>query len=699
MATKDTTQTKHEKEVIFIGVSWPYANGELTIGHLAGQNVVCDVFARFHRQIGNNVLMVSGADAHGTPVTIRAEKDGMTPEQAAQKYFELQAETFNKLNCQWDFYTTTESENHKEVAQNLFKVMYDKGFIEPKEIEQYYDTKANKFLADRYIEGTCPHCGNEKARGDQCNDGCERTLDPSELINPKSTLTGTTPIFKKHVVLYFTLDRFQKEIEDYVKSREGIWRQSVLSVVKSWLKEGLKPRAVTRELGYGVKVPVPEYSNQDIYVWFEAVMGYLSAAIGWAKSIGEDSRWEYFWKNPTAKHYYFIAKDNIPFHTFLWPAMIMAYNSKYDNETHDPDLPGEDSIEPLQLPYDVPSNQFLNLKGKKLSKSRGTMITARELLDKYNPDLVRFFFTRNAPENHDKEFEWKDFIDTNNNELVATYGNFIYRTLSFLYHKLDNKLAPEITISKPVRNEIEKAFKEVGEALRLCQFVRASESLMELAHYGNKYFNDAKPWETVKTDPSVCALTIYDCVQMIYALGILSRPFMPATSEKILSQLNQPKDATKIGWKFSEIKKFTPIPEPQVLFEKLEYIEDEGEPVIDTNVVVGKILEIEAHPNADKLHVTKVDIGEKEPVTIVCGAPNIKVGDIVPVVKPGGIVNSPEGEKFTVTPKSIRGVESHGMLCSQLELGLGKDHEGIWILPPEYEKFIGKSVVEVYKAK
>ncbi|MFH1547537.1 MAG: methionine--tRNA ligase, partial [bacterium] len=359
------------KETIFIGVSWPYANGKLHIGHLAGQNVVCDVFARYHRQKGDEVLMVSGTDSHGTPILIKAEKEHLSPEELAEKYRQSHLETFKKLNIQWDLFTTTESDNHKNVAQNLFKVMFDNGDIYPKEVEQYYDAKAEKFLSDRYIEGTCPHCGNKNARGDQCDSGCGRTLDPSELIDPKSKITGETPVLKKHTVLYFKLSGFEKEIKELVQKSKGVWRDRVIGFAEAWLNEGLQDRAISRKLGYGIQIPIDQYKDQDIYVWFEAVMGYLSAAIEW-----NNERWEHFWKNPEAKHYYFIAKDNIPFHTILWPAMILSYNKKYKDGKFEPELPGETKSELLNLPYDVPANQFLTERGSKISKSRGTLLEA-----------------------------------------------------------------------------------------------------------------------------------------------------------------------------------------------------------------------------------------------------------------------------------------------------------------------------------
>lgn len=512
--------------------------------------------------------MVSGADAHGTPITVKAEKEGISPKELADKTYDQFLKTFDRLNIQWDLFTTTESENHKKVAQNLFKVMYDNGDIYPKEIEQYYDPKAEQFLSDRYIEGTCPHCGNTKARGDQCNDGCERALEPTELIDPRSKLTGEKPVLKKHTILYFDLPKFEKELEKLVENSTDVWRERVVGFAKAWLDEGLRERAITRKLGYGINVPIEEYKDQDIYVWFEAVMGYLSASIEWADEQSEKSKWEHFWKNPDAKHYYFIAKDNIPFHTILWPAMLMAYNKKYENGKYEPSLPGESNLEKLTLPYDVPANQFLTEKGRKISKSRGTLLSAEELLDRYDTDLIRYFFCKYAPENHDREFSWKDIVDANNNELVATFGNFINRSLHFIFSKFEGSIDEDFEISKEVDTKISRSLKQVGEHLKKCEFTKATDSLMELAQYGNKYFDEQEPWITVKKDKNKAKETLYNCVQLINALAIASRPFMPETSDRIFQMLGKStKDTT---WEFDEIKNISMDNKPKVLFEKLE---------------------------------------------------------------------------------------------------------------------------------
>ncbi|MEA3357475.1 MAG: class I tRNA ligase family protein [Patescibacteria group bacterium] len=679
-----------KKETIFVGVSWPYANGKLHIGHLAGQNVVCDVFARYHRQKGNKVLMVSGTDAHGTPILVKAKKEGITPKQTSEKYYRSQLKTFEKLNCDWDIFTTTGSENHQIVAQNIFKTLYELGFIYDKEVEQYFDPKAKQYLADRYIEGTCPYCGFENARGDQCNGGCERILDPTELINPRSTLSDATPILKKHTILYFDLPRFEPDIKKLTKKNKDVWRKRVTGFTNAWLKDGLRERPVSRKLGYGIPVPIEEFKDHDIYVWYEAVMGYLSAAIEWAHKSGNPSAWEDFWKDPKAKHYYFIAKDNIPFHTILWPATIIAYNHKYQKGKYEPALPGEKTARPLQLAYDVPANQFLTLRDQRLSKSTGHLIDADELLNKYNPDLIRYFFTKYAPENHDRDFTWHTFVDANNTELVANFGNFVNRTLTFVEAKLGGKLSGKLSISPVVQKKIDIALKDIGQYFEDCQFNKACSGFMELSRYGNKYFNDNEPWVTVNSDISACEQTLYDCTQLVYALGIACRPIMPATSDKILSFLGQKKK--NVAWKFTELKKVQISSKISLLFDKLEKPEDTSS--TGDNIIIGKIETLEVHPNSNDLQIAQVLIGDGKPLTLICGAKNIRVGHLVPIALPGSKVKSQKGKLKKIKKSTIHGIVSEGMLCSPYELDLSDDNVNICILPKGFEKRIGKPFTE-----
>ncbi len=386
---------KNSTNKIFIGVSWPYASGKIHLGHLAGQNITCDVFARYHRLKGNSVLMVSGSDSHGTPILFKAEELGITPQKLVEDSHKQILNTFKNLSLLYENYTSTTTENHKKVVQNIFLVLKERGYLYTQKSEQYFDEKANKFLPDRYVRGTCPKCGAINARGDECPE-CGEFLSPQDLIDPYSTLSDTKPILKETEHFYLDLKKLEPKIKEWVDNNSEIWRKWVREFSKGWIKEGLKPREVTRDMKFGIPVPVEGWEDKVIYVWIEAVVGYLSASIEWAEKKGNPSSWEEFWKDSKCKHYYFIAGGNTPFHTIIWPAELLAYSEKYSDDSlwEKYKLPGETQREKLNLPYDVPSNKMLLSKGKKMSKGDGTGMDADSLLKKYNSDLIRFFFVR-----------------------------------------------------------------------------------------------------------------------------------------------------------------------------------------------------------------------------------------------------------------------------------------------------------------
>jgi methionyl-tRNA synthetase len=571
-------------EKIFIGVSWPYASSKIHIGHLAGQYVACDVFARYHRLKGNNVLMVSGSDSHGTPIVFKAEEDGITPEELVEKSHKDILNTYEKLGLLYENYTSTMTKNHEEVVQNIFLVLKDRGYIYEDTSRQYFDSKVKRFLPDRYVRGTCPECGNENARGDECPE-CGAFLDVEDLENPRSTLSDAIPVLKETKHFYLDLKKLEPELKNWIDDSSSNWRKWVREYTKGWIKEGLKPRAVTRDMDFGVPVPVEGWDGKVVYVWVEAVVGYLSAAIEWAQKIGKPSKWEDFWKEKDAKHYYFIAGGNTQFHTIIWPAELMGYSEKYDSDKlwEEYKLPGESKREKLQLPFDVPSNKMLLYRGKKMSKGENHMITADEAYEKYGADLTRFFFTRFAPENHDREFVWDDLIATNNNELVANIGNFINRTLTFTYTKFD-KSVPDGKWDPKVRAEIEKAFDEVGSYIEDVKLAKSLERILELGGFANKYFNDRAPWVDIKEDVDRAKDTLFNSIQLANALRLLLRPYTPFACKELSELLNVKDefDANKVlkekgfieeninTWQYDEIAVGRDIQEPEILWKKIE---------------------------------------------------------------------------------------------------------------------------------
>lgn len=556
---------------ILIGVSWPYTNGALHIGHLAGQYIVCDVFARYHRLAGNQVVMVSGSDMHGTPVTIAAEKRGLPVEEYIEECHQAFLDIFSQLSIQFDLFTKTETKNHKDIAQNFIKVLEENGFLLRKKTNQYYDEQKKQFLADRHIEGKCPHCGYFPARGDQC-DSCGHVLIPEELVDPISKLSNSTPVLKETEELYFDMSKLQTDLEKYIAGKT-FWRKNTLEFTKGWLKEGMKAKPISRDIGWGIQIPIAGFTSKVIYVWFEAVMGYLSATIEWAHNHDAPTKWEDFWKDAKAEHYYFIGKDNIPFHSLFWPAQIIAYNSKYKSSKLTHALPGETLNKELNLPTNVVANMFLNIRGEKISKSKGTMILAKDLIEQFSPELVRYFFVRYAPENHDIDFEFKDIYTLNNNELVATLGNFVYRVLSYIHTKNNGVVNTLQPVSAAVQKQINETFSTVADQLEHVTFAASIQKVMELAQFGNQYFNTTAPWKETDSLKQQQALT--DTVALVRALQLLFRPFIPSLSEKIAtllgaeSLLEEPN-----SWKFTSLapnEKY-PIAAPSIPVEKLEEV-------------------------------------------------------------------------------------------------------------------------------
>lgn len=515
---------------ILVGVAWPYVNGEKHIGQIAGAYLPPDIFARYQRMVGNDVLMVSGSDTHGTPIMLKADAEGITPAQVVDKYHEMFVDGCVAMGLTFDLYTHTDTQNHWDVTQKLFLRHLEAGYVYKDTQKQLYDEQAGKFLADRYVEGTCPFCGYEDARGDQC-DNCGRIYDALELKEPRSKLTGNTNLEVRETEHFFLdMGKLNKPLLDWINEGKEHWRPNVLNFTRGQLKlEELRGRPITRDIDWGVKIPLDGYEDKRIYVWYDAVIGYLSAAVEWAHLIGDDSEWRDWWDanvNPDALIYNFIGKDNIPFHTIIWPGILMGYN--------------DGSEEQLNLPYDVPANEYLNLGGGKFSTSRGNVIGFNSMMEEFQPDAVRYVLTAQAPETSDVEFTWQDFMDRINNELVANWGNLVNRMLGFAYKRYDGVIPTPGELDDADRallDEIKAGFDSVGALYNGVKLKAALTEVRKLSQRVNQYLNDKAPWATIKTDPEAAATAVYVSLQAIDWLKLMWAPILPHTSEQLHTML------------------------------------------------------------------------------------------------------------------------------------------------------------------
>lgn len=538
-------------ERIFIGVAWPYANGPLHLGHIAGAYLPADIFARYHRLRGNKVLMVSGSDQHGAPITIRAEQEGTTPQEVAARYHQQFVDCWEKLGISFDLFTTTGTGNHTEVAHDVLVALLNKGYIYKDKMLQAYCPHCQRFLPDRYLEGTCPYCGFDKARGDECDECC-RPLNLEEIKDLRCHLCGTTPRFESSEHFFLRLSEFQDKLAAWIKEQTH-WRNNVVSTTWKFLNEGLKDRAITRDLNWGVTVPQPGFEHKRIYVWIEAVIGYLSASKEWAKMQGDDDGWRAFWRDD-AKSFYFIGKDNIFFHTVIWPAMLMGYGG-------------------LNLPYNVPANEFLTIEGRKISTSRGWAIWLPDYLERYEPDPLRYSLAANMPETGDSDFSWHEFLRRNNNELVATYGNLAHRALTFAYRNFDGAVPAPGELderSQGLLREAESTLDTVDKLLYRCQFKEAVKRIMSLAQESNRYLDEQAPWKTIKTERETSAKSIYTALSVLAALKTVFYPFLPFSSERLHAFLGFDGSAKEEGWKTQFLPPGQRLREPQPLFVKLD---------------------------------------------------------------------------------------------------------------------------------
>jgi len=642
-----------------ITAALPYANGPLHIGHIAGCYLPADIYVRYLRSRGRDVVFICGSDEHGVPITIRARKENITPQQVVDKYHNLMKKTFEEFGIAFSIYSRTSSEVHHKTASDIFKNLYDKGIFKESVTEQYYDEKAGQFLADRYITGTCPNCGNPNAYGDQC-EKCGTSLSPMDLKNPVSALSGEKPVLKETKNWFLPLDELQPKIEEYINSHSD-WKPNVFGQCKSWLSQGLHPRAMTRDLDWGVKVPIKGAENKVLYVWFDAPIGYISAT----KELTKD--WEKYWKDKDTRLIHFIGKDNIVFHCIIFPSVLMC-----DGE--------------FILPDNVPANEFLNLEGEKISTSRNWAVWLHEYLEDFpgKQDVLRYTLCANAPESKDNDFTWKDFQARNNNELVAILGNFVHRTNVLTWKYFEGKVPHAETYEKSdliIMDELARFPQKIADAIEAFRFREALSELMNLARMGNKYLADNEPWKVITHNPKRVQAVLNISLQICANLSVLMRPFLPHTADKLnkllgMSQLNwdsagkanmlaeghqlseavmlfdRVEDETiqKQVEKLHQSKTILPVTAPSIAPQKATVGFEDFEKM---DMRVGTIVAAEKVSGADKLLKLTVNTGI-DTRTVVSG--------IAKFYAPEQIVGKQVCLLVNLAPRKLKGIESQGMI-------------------------------------
>jgi methionyl-tRNA synthetase len=662
MQNQNTSLSNAERYTITAAL--PYTNGPVHIGHLAGVYIPADIYARYLRLNNKDVVFVCGSDEHGVPITLKAKKEGITPQEVVDKYHAIIKRSFEDFGITFDNYSRTSAKIHHDTASKFFKNLYDKNKFIEEVSAQLYDDEAKQFLADRFVIGTCPKCGNEESYGDQC-ENCGTSHNATDLINPKSAITGNVPTLKETKHWYLPLNEYENWLKEWiVEGHKDDWKTNVLGQVKSWTNDGLKPRAVTRDLDWGIPVPLEGAEGKVLYVWFDAPIGYISSTKEWAERVGKD--WEPYWKDKNTKLIHFIGKDNIVFHCIIFPSMLKADGNYI-------------------LPENVPANEFLNLEGNKISTSKNWAVWLHEYLDDFKDkqDVLRYVLTANAPETKDNDFMWKDFQARNNNELVAIFGNFINRVV-VLTNKYYDGLVPmagELSeVDENTLNKLKEYPNIIGSSIERYRFREALAELMNLARLGNKYLADEEPWKQIKTDPERVKTIMNIALQIAAGLSILSEPFLPFTSSKLKSILKNVELVSSSGW--NDLVTIPPghqIGKPELLFAKIEDSEiqlqidklkatkegnkeDVVEPQKETigfddftklDIRIGTILEAVKVPKTKKLLQLKVDVGI-DTRTIVSG--------IAESFKPEEIIGQKVSVLVNLAPRTLRGVESQGMI-------------------------------------
>ncbi|MDP1677849.1 MAG: methionine--tRNA ligase [Bacteroidota bacterium] len=657
---------------ILVTSALPYANGHIHLGHLAGCYVPSDIYTRYQRLQQREVLHICGSDEHGVAITISAEKEKTTPQAIVDKYHKANKESFKKFGIKFDNYSRTSLPIHHETSKEFFLDLLSKGYLKEKEEEQFYDADAKMFLPDRYVEGTCPNCGNDKARGDQC-DNCGKYYDQLELKNPKSLITGKTPIVKKTKHWFFTLGKFQKKLEEYTESHSKDWKDNTLQQTRSWLKEGLQDRAVTRDLSWGIPVPIEGVEGKVLYVWFDAVLGYISSTKEWAIQQGKPEKWKEYWCDTSTRYIAFLGKDNIVFHTIVFPAELMAKGGYI-------------------LPDNVPANEFLNLEGGKFSKSRNNAIYLKDILERYPADTFRYTLATNLPETKDSDFYWKDFQAKNNNELADIYGNFINRTITFVAKNFENKVPKRgkmNDLDREVLVYVQTAPQRIAVFIEQFKFRDATMEMMNVARAANKYFNDSEPWKSFKTNPEQCGTTLNICLNIVRSLAVLFSPVVPFSSDKVFKMLNQNSIVDNEQWMNAgepQLLDGHQLGQSEILFTKIEdttieqelstlginaEAKKENESVVSNyapvkpqityddfakvDLRIAKIIEAEAVPKSKKLIRLQIDLGfEKRQI----------VAGIAEKLSPEQLIGKTIIVVANLAPAKLMGVESQGMLLA-----------------------------------
>jgi len=515
---------------ILVAIAWPYANAEIHVGNLTGSHLPGDIFARYQRLRGREVLMVSGSDSHGTPITIRADAEHKTPVEVYQHFHAGFLDLFQQLGITYNLFTSTHTANHFDVSQKIFMALFKNGYLYPEKQYQWFSITQNRFLPDRYVEGTCYICGYTNARSDQC-DKCGSLLDPSRLIDPRSKIDGSQPELRETEHFFMDLSRLEPQIVEFLRVRESYWRPNVLRQSLGQIQgEGLRGRPITRDLDWGIPVPREGWESKCLYVWFEAVIGYLSASIEWGQLFDHPDAWSKWWQTAESRSYYFIGKDNIPFHAIIWPGELIGVSTTFDELRNSP------NPATLVLPYDVPANEFMNLEGQKISGSRNWAVWARDFLTRYDPDPLRYYLTVAMPESKDTDWDWEDFYKRNNDELVATWGNLANRVLAFTYKHWDGQIPDpgELTdIDRELIATVDEGFQTVGAELEAVHLRAALNEAMRLAGEVNRYLDITAPWQAIKTNRTEAARAVFTALRAINSLKILLSPFLPFTSEKL----------------------------------------------------------------------------------------------------------------------------------------------------------------------